>query len=66
LGELADEAGLPPGALNIVTGDVEAGRELTTNSMVDIVSFTGSDANGLALTGSWCDMPGDVGARVIV
>jgi acyl-CoA reductase-like NAD-dependent aldehyde dehydrogenase len=46
LGELADEAGLPPGVLNIVTGDVDAGRELTTNPMVDIVSFTGSDIVG--------------------
>ncbi|MGH3556350.1 MAG: aldehyde dehydrogenase family protein [Mycobacterium sp.] len=44
--EIAEEAGLPPGVLNVVTGDVEAGRELTTNPMVDLVSFTGSDAVG--------------------
>ncbi|ROO87934.1 acyl-CoA reductase-like NAD-dependent aldehyde dehydrogenase [Actinocorallia herbida] len=46
LGEIADEAGLPPGVLNVVTGDVEAGRELTTHPMVDLVSFTGSDTVG--------------------
>lgn len=42
LGEVAAEADLPPGVLNIVTGDVDASRELTVNPMVDIVSFTGS------------------------
>lgn len=46
LGEIAEEAGLPPGVLNIVTGDVDAGRELTTNPKVDLVSFTGSDTVG--------------------
>ena len=46
LGEMADEAGLPPGVLNIVTGDVAAGQALTTHPGVDIVSFTGSDAVG--------------------
>jgi aldehyde dehydrogenase (NAD+) len=46
LGEIADEAGLPPGVLNVVTGDVDAGTELTRNRMVDMVSFTGSDAVG--------------------
>ncbi|MFI6338969.1 aldehyde dehydrogenase family protein [Streptomyces sp. NPDC050535] len=46
LGDFADAAQLPPGVLNIVTGDTEAGRELTTNPMVDLVSFTGSDAVG--------------------
>ncbi|NED67305.1 aldehyde dehydrogenase family protein, partial [Streptomyces sp. SID10244] len=46
LGEIAQEAGLPDGVLNIVTGDVDAGTELTTNPMVDVVSFTGSDIVG--------------------
>jgi aldehyde dehydrogenase (NAD+) len=46
LAEVADEAGLPPGVLNVITGDVEAGRELTSHRMVDVVSFTGSDAVG--------------------
>ncbi|MFI9834681.1 aldehyde dehydrogenase family protein [Streptomyces sp. NPDC051913] len=46
IGDFADAAGLPPGVLNIVTGDAEAGRELTTHPMVDLVSFTGSDSVG--------------------
>jgi acyl-CoA reductase-like NAD-dependent aldehyde dehydrogenase len=46
LGEIADEAGLPPGVLNIVTGDVAASQALTSHPGVDVVSFTGSDAVG--------------------
>ncbi|ELP63737.1 aldehyde dehydrogenase family protein [Streptomyces turgidiscabies] len=46
IGDFADAAGLPPGVLNIVTGGIEAGRELTTHPMVDLVSFTGSDTVG--------------------
>jgi aldehyde dehydrogenase (NAD+) len=46
LGEIAEEAGLPRGVLNIVTGDVEAAQELTINPAVDMISFTGSDAVG--------------------
>ena len=46
LGEIAEAAGLPPGVLNIVTGDVAAGERLTQHPGVDIVSFTGSDAVG--------------------
>jgi aldehyde dehydrogenase (NAD+) len=46
LGEVADAAGLPPGVLNIVTGDVAAGQALTSHPGVDVVSFTGSDAVG--------------------
>jgi aldehyde dehydrogenase (NAD+) len=46
LGEIADEAGLPSGVLNIVTGGIEASAELTSNPAVDMVSFTGSDGVG--------------------
>lgn len=46
LGEIAEAAGLPPGVLNIVTGDVAAGERLTRHPDVDIISFTGSDAVG--------------------
>ncbi|EFL00017.1 MULTISPECIES: aldehyde dehydrogenase family protein [Streptomyces] len=46
LGRIAEEAGLPAGVLNIVTGDVEASQELTTSPLVDMVSFTGSDTVG--------------------
>jgi aldehyde dehydrogenase (NAD+) len=51
IGEFADEAGLPPGVLNIVTGDIDAGQELTTNPLVDLVSFTGSDTVGKLVYG---------------
>ena len=46
LGEVADAAGLPPGVLNIVTGDIAAGQALTSHPGVDVVSFTGSDMVG--------------------
>ena len=46
LGEIADEAGLPRGVLSIVTGDIEAGRILTSDPRVDLVHFTGSDKVG--------------------
>jgi acyl-CoA reductase-like NAD-dependent aldehyde dehydrogenase len=51
LGEIAEEADLPPGVLNIVTGDIEAGQELTTNPAVDLISFTGSDTVGRSVYG---------------
>jgi acyl-CoA reductase-like NAD-dependent aldehyde dehydrogenase len=45
LGDLADEAGLPPGVLNIVHGSgAEAGAPLTGHPDVDRVAFTGSPA----------------------
>ncbi|MGH7858490.1 MAG: aldehyde dehydrogenase family protein, partial [Candidatus Binatia bacterium] len=44
--EIAAEAELPPGVLNVVTGDVEVSRLLTSHPAVDVVSFTGSDAVG--------------------
>ncbi|MCW1384783.1 aldehyde dehydrogenase family protein [Novosphingobium sp. KCTC 2891] len=46
LGEIAEAVGLPRGVLNIVTGDVEAGKLLTTDRRVDLVHFTGSDKVG--------------------
>lgn len=42
LGQLALDAGLPPGAFNVVHGEVEVGRALTTHSSVALVNFTGS------------------------
>lgn len=41
--DLADQAGLPPGALNVVPGlGAEAGASLAGHSGVDHISFTGS------------------------
>jgi phenylacetaldehyde dehydrogenase len=43
LGELLDDAGIPPGVVNIVTGFGEtAGAALSTHPDVDKVAFTGS------------------------
>ncbi len=41
VGELALEAGLPPGVLNVVPGDAEAGEALIAHPGVAKVSFTG-------------------------
>ena len=40
------DAGLPPGVLNIVTGDGETGRELVSHPDIDKVAFTGSTSVG--------------------
>ena len=49
LGDLALEADLPAGLLNIITGKPEVGNCLTAHTDVDVVSFTGSDAVGSAI-----------------
>jgi aldehyde dehydrogenase (NAD+) len=49
--EVAEAAGLPPGVLNVVTGDIDAGETLTRHEDVDIVSFTGSDTVGRKVYG---------------
>ena len=50
---LAEEAGLPPGVLSIVTGDAEdapaIGVEMTSNAIVRKLGFTGSTAVGKLL-----------------
>lgn len=47
IAELAMEAGLPPGALNIVTGyGYEAGAALSAHPGLGLVSFTGSNEVG--------------------
>jgi betaine-aldehyde dehydrogenase len=47
LAEAAEEAGLPPGVLNVVTGrGAAAGEALVGHPEVDVVSFTGSTAAG--------------------
>ncbi|MBR0784793.1 NAD-dependent succinate-semialdehyde dehydrogenase [Bradyrhizobium iriomotense] len=50
LAKLAERAGLPPGVLNIITGDaVEIGGVLTSHPAVRLVSFTGSTEVGKLL-----------------
>jgi acyl-CoA reductase-like NAD-dependent aldehyde dehydrogenase len=40
-GRLIEEAGFPPGVVNIVTGHEEVGRALTSHPLVARISFTG-------------------------
>ena len=40
--ELFEEAGFPPGVVNLVHGDAEAGEALVKNPGVNVVLFTGS------------------------
>jgi succinate-semialdehyde dehydrogenase/glutarate-semialdehyde dehydrogenase len=51
LGELFLEAGLPPGLLNVVTGDGRTGASLVA-AQIDKVSFTGSFETGTRLMAS--------------
>jgi acyl-CoA reductase-like NAD-dependent aldehyde dehydrogenase len=46
LGELALEAGLPEGVLNVITGDGETGAALVDHADVDKIAFTGSTVVG--------------------
>jgi aldehyde dehydrogenase (NAD+) len=46
LGAAAQEADLPDGVLNVVTGGIDVGGYLTTDPRIDMVTFTGSDAVG--------------------
>jgi acyl-CoA reductase-like NAD-dependent aldehyde dehydrogenase len=46
VGELALEAGIPAGVLNVLAGDGDTGRRLVEHPDVDKVSFTGSTAVG--------------------
>ncbi|MGY1741336.1 MULTISPECIES: aldehyde dehydrogenase family protein [unclassified Blastococcus] len=49
LAELAAEAGLPAGVLNVVTGGPEAGAALSGHRDIDHLSFVGSTATGRAI-----------------
>ncbi|MGE0615742.1 MAG: aldehyde dehydrogenase [Bacteriovoracia bacterium] len=51
MGEVYNEAGLPPGVANIVFGlGLRAGTPLTTHPDVPLISFTGGTATGTAIT----------------
>ena len=49
LGELAAQAGVPRGVLNVVTGGAEVGQTMVADPRVDMVAFTGSSAVGRAI-----------------
>jgi aldehyde dehydrogenase (NAD+) len=46
IAKAAQDAELPPGALNVITGGAEIGEAMTTHPMVDMVTFTGSTETG--------------------
>ena len=46
LAEVIAEAGLPPGTVNIITGDGRTGRDLVAHPGVDKIAFTGSTEVG--------------------
>jgi aldehyde dehydrogenase (NAD+) len=50
--QAAEAAGIPKGVLNVITGHGEVGDELTSNPMVDMVTFTGSTATGRRILAS--------------
>jgi acyl-CoA reductase-like NAD-dependent aldehyde dehydrogenase len=46
IAQAAEEAGIPPGVFNVITGHADVGEEMSTNPMVDMIAFTGSTATG--------------------
>jgi betaine-aldehyde dehydrogenase len=57
LAELALQAGLPEGALSVVTGDAEVGEALVTHPGVDMITVTGSSATGRRIMTLAADRP---------
>ena len=47
--EIASEAGLPPGVLNVLTGDGETGKLIVNHAGIDKIAFTGSTEVGRAI-----------------
>ncbi len=44
--ELAQQAGFPPGVINVLTGDADTARDLVAHPAVTAISFTGSSTVG--------------------
>jgi aldehyde dehydrogenase (NAD+)/betaine-aldehyde dehydrogenase len=55
LGDLIQEAGLPPGVMNVIIGGADVGQRLSAHPGVDRVSFTGSDAVGARIMAQAAD-----------
>ena len=49
LGDLAIEAGIPPGVFNVVTGGRETGAALAAHPGINHITFTGSVPTGIAI-----------------
>lgn len=56
--EVAEEIGLPPGVVNVLTADREASETLVTDRRVDKIAFTGSTAVGKHIAGILADRIG--------
>jgi len=52
LGEICQEAGLPPGVVNVVVGDSKVGQALVDHDQVDKITFTGSTEVGKSIAAS--------------
>jgi len=50
MAEAAEAAGFPPGVVNVVNGGADVGALMCTDPRVDLVSFTGSEAVGAAVS----------------
>lgn len=57
LAETLREAGLPEGVFNIVLGDGEVGRLLSSHDGIDGVAFTGSHATGMSIFRHMATLP---------
>ena len=57
LAELALQAGLPAGALRVVTGHREVGEALVNHPAVDMITVTGSSATGRRIMALAADRP---------
>lgn len=49
MAEIAEEVGLPPGVVNVVTADRQASETLVRDPRIDKIAFTGSTAAGKAI-----------------
>ena len=63
LAELAADAGLPKGALNVISADPPVAERLAVDDRIKMVSFTGSAKVGWALAGDGRDQARRAGAR---
>src|SRR5580700_10654771 len=54
-GELAMEAGVPAGVINVITGNAEVGRTMVRHPGIDKIAFTGSTAVGQEIMRSAAD-----------
>ncbi|MBI3041899.1 MAG: aldehyde dehydrogenase [Betaproteobacteria bacterium] len=53
--KLVEEAGIPPGVFNVLTGGPDVGRQLVSDPRVDKIAFTGSDSVGKAIARAAAD-----------